>query len=55
LGSNKIEFIGNLYGVVAAVAADYVLISAFAATGAAWAYAIIAGATMTDQMHYARK
>jgi len=55
LGSSTIEFAGNLYGVVAALGAGYVLISAFAATGAAWTYALIAVAMMVGQMRVARK
>lgn len=55
LGSNRIEFVGNLYGVAAALAAGYLLISSFAATGAAWAYVIIAGAMMIGQESHASK
>lgn len=55
LGSNRIEFVGNLYGVAAALAAGYLLISAFGATGAAWAYVIIAWAIMIGQKSYASK
>lgn len=52
LGSNKIEFVGNLSGVAAALAAGFVLIPAFAATGAAWAYVIIAVAMCAAQILY---
>ena len=55
LGSNKIEFVGNLYGVAAALGAGYILTSAFAAVGAAWTYVIIAVAMMIGQMSYARR
>ncbi len=54
LGSNKVEFVGNLYGVVAAVVAGLLLISAFSASGAAWTYVIIAAAMIAGQMSYQR-
>ena len=50
LGSNHIEFIGNLCGVLAAIAAGYVLIYNFKAIGAAWTYVIIAFVMLISQM-----
>lgn len=55
LGSNRVEFVGNLCGVLAALAAGFVMIPAFSATGAAWVYVIIAAAMLIGQMSYARK
>lgn len=50
LGSNRIEFIGNLCGVMAALAAGFVLIPVFSANGAAWAYVTIATVMLISQM-----
>ncbi|MFA6970081.1 MAG: hypothetical protein WC208_01655 [Gallionella sp.] len=55
LGANQVEFIGNLCGVLAALAAGFVLIPALKATGAAWVYVIIATAMLAGQMYYAKK
>jgi O-antigen/teichoic acid export membrane protein len=55
LGRNKVEFIGNLYGVVVAFVAGFALISAFAVSGAAWTYVLIAAAIMVAQKNLARK
>ena len=55
LGANQVEFIGNLCGVLAAIAAGFMFIPAFSETGAAWVYAIIAAAMLIGQMSYARK
>ncbi len=55
LGANQVEFIGNLCGVVAAIAAGFMFIPAFSAAGAAWVYAIISAAMLIGQMSYARK
>lgn len=55
LGANQVEFIGNVFGVVTAVVAGFMMIPALSAAGAAWSYAIIAGAMLFSQMHYARK
>lgn len=50
LGANQVEFIGNLCGVLAALAAGFVMIPALKATGAAWVYVIIAAAMLISQM-----
>lgn len=55
LGSNQVEFAGNICGVLAALAAGFVLIPALKATGAAWVYVIIATAMLAGQMYYAKK
>lgn len=55
MGSNRVEFIGNLCGVLAALAAGFVMIPVLSATGAAWVYVIIAAAMLTGQMYYAKK
>jgi len=55
LGSNQVEFAGNVCGVLAALAAGFMLIPALKATGAAWVYVIIAAAMLTGQMYYAKK
>ena len=55
LGSNRVEFVGNLCGVLVALAAGFVMIPAFSATGAAWVYVIIAAAMLIGQMYYSKK
>ena len=50
LGANQVEFIGNMCGVLAALAAGFVMIPALKATGAAWVYVIIAAAILISQM-----
>ena len=55
LGANQVEFIGNLCGVLAALAAGFVLIPALKATGAAWVYVIIAAVMLISQVFYVRK
>lgn len=50
LGANHVEFIGNLCGVLAALAAGFVMIPALSATGAAWVYVIIAAAMLISQI-----
>jgi len=55
LGSNRVEFIGNLCGVLAALAAGFAMIPALNAAGAAWVYVIIAAAMLIGQMYYAKK
>lgn len=42
LGSNHVEFIGNLCGVLTALAAGFVLIPEFDAMGGAWVYVLVA-------------
>lgn len=55
LGSNRVEFVGNLTGVIAALAAGYLLIPSKSAAGAAWVYVIIAGCMLASQMYFAKK
>lgn len=50
LGANKVEFIGNFFGVLAALAAGVVIIPALNVTGAAWVYVIIAGVMLISQI-----
>jgi O-antigen/teichoic acid export membrane protein len=50
LGSNNVEFIGNLSGVVVALLASILMIPALNTTGAAWVYVIIATAMLVSQM-----
>ncbi|MDD5329768.1 MAG: hypothetical protein PHX38_07175 [Sulfuricella sp.] len=50
LGANQVEFIGNLSGVLAALAAGLALIPAWGATGAAWVYVAVAAAMMIGQV-----
>lgn len=49
LGANQVEFMGNLSGVLAALAAGFAMIPALGATGAAWVYAIIAAVMLISQ------
>lgn len=49
LGANKVEFVGNVYAVIAALGAGFLLIPTFGALGAAWAYVIISGFMMFGQ------
>lgn len=51
LGSNRIEFAGNLGGVLAALIAGFTLIPLQQAVGAAWVYVIIAAAMGASQMY----
>lgn len=55
LGFNQIEFTGNVFGVVAAVLAGFVMIPALSATGAAWVYVVIAVAIMGGQIYLAKR
>lgn len=55
LGSIQIEFMGNLFGVLAAIIAGFLLIPALSAAGAAWVYVIIALAMLFGQMYLVRK
>ena len=55
LGSTHIEFMGNLFGVLAAILASFLMIPALNAAGAAWVYVIIAAAMLFGQMFLARK
>ena len=55
LGFNQIEFTGNVFGVVAAVLAGFVMIPASSATGAAWVYVVIAVAMMGSQTYLAKR
>jgi O-antigen/teichoic acid export membrane protein len=55
LGFNQIEFTGNVFGVVAAVLAGFVMIPALSATGAAWVYVVIAVAIMGSQTYLAKR
>ncbi len=50
LGSNRVEFFGNLSGVIAALIAGFGMIPAYSAAGAAWTYVIIAAAMLVSQM-----
>ena len=50
LGANQIEFKGNVFGVVAAILAGFVLIPALNATGAAWVHVIIAMTMLISQI-----
>lgn len=55
LGSNRVEFVGNLSGAIAALAAGYLLIPSTNAAGAAWVYVIIACAMLVSQLYFAKK
>ena len=55
LGANKVEFIGNITGVLAAFAAGLLLIPNQNETGAAWAYVIIAVTMMLSQLSYVKR
>ncbi len=55
LGLNQIEFTGNVFGVVAALLAGFVMIPALSATGAAWVYVVIAIAIMGSQAYLAKR
>ena len=55
LGSNQIEFFGNLSGVLAALLAGGLLIPLLNATGAAWVYVIIALAMLASQLLIAKR
>lgn len=55
LGFNQVEFMGNIFGVMAAIMAGFLMIPAFSAAGAAWVYVIIALAMLFGQMYLVRK
>lgn len=55
LGSNRIEFVGNLGGVLAALIACFMLIPSQQAVGAAWAYVIIAVVMGGSQMYLMKR
>jgi len=55
LGANQVEFMGNLCGVLVALAAGFVLIPALNVTGAAWVYVIIAAAMLVSQILVLKK
>jgi O-antigen/teichoic acid export membrane protein len=55
LGANKVEFVGNVYAVIAALGAGFLLIPTFGALGAAWAYVIIAASMMIGQIWFSMK
>ncbi len=55
LGSNQVEFIGNVFGVVTALLAGFILIPAFHATGAAWLYVLISLTMWWGQNYSAKK
>lgn len=50
LGSNTVEFIGNLSGVCAALVVGYLLIPQYDIAGAAWVYVGIAAVMLVSQM-----
>ncbi|MBU1215107.1 MAG: hypothetical protein KKA63_07710 [Gammaproteobacteria bacterium] len=55
MGANKVEFVGNIYGVAAAIVAGYALITLFSMSGAAWTYVLIAAAMLVGQKSFANK
>jgi O-antigen/teichoic acid export membrane protein len=55
LGFNQIEFVGNMFGVVAAVLAGIVMIPALSATGAAWVYVVVAVAMVGAQAYLSKR
>lgn len=55
LGSNKVEFIGNIYGVVASIFSGFVLIPPYGVIGAAWVYLTTSIFMWLGQMSYMKK
>lgn len=55
LGSNHVEFIGNLCGVFAAIFASITLIDRYKEIGAAWVYVIIAAVMLISQVLVTKK